>query len=31
MTAFYYERREITGGQLGATGYSKLSTEQANA
>jgi hypothetical protein len=31
MTAFYYERREIIDTQLWATGYAKLSTEEANA
>jgi hypothetical protein len=31
MAAFYYERRESVDSQLGATGYAKLSTEEANA
>uniref|UniRef100_A0ACD5YI08 Uncharacterized protein n=1 Tax=Avena sativa TaxID=4498 RepID=A0ACD5YI08_AVESA len=31
MTAFYYERREDIDSQMGATGYAKLSTEEANA
>jgi hypothetical protein len=31
MTAFYYERRENIDGQLGATGYAKISTEEADA
>ncbi|KAI4981743.1 hypothetical protein ZWY2020_022235 [Hordeum vulgare] len=31
MTAFYYERRENMDGQLGATGYAKLSSEESNA
>jgi hypothetical protein len=30
ITAFYYERRENIHSQLGATGYAKLSTEEAN-
>lgn len=31
MTAFYYERKENSENQLGATGYAKLSTEEATA
>nr|BAJ99529.1 predicted protein [Hordeum vulgare subsp. vulgare] len=31
MTAFYYERRENMDGQLGATRYAKLSSEESNA
>lgn len=31
MAAFYYERRESIDSQLGATGYAKLATEEANA
>jgi hypothetical protein len=31
MAAFYYESRENLDGQLGDTGYAKVSTEEANA